>query len=122
MFLVLADFVYWPITCTPRDCSPLRSMTIRVVYVSERKPVLKFDLCVSQSLTVLEFLVANGAERIIDELREHAYQVQVGGRISRSVLRVKLHLISEICSSSDDALVSRPSFNLTCMWCCDLIV
>ncbi|CAM6092744.1 unnamed protein product [Calypogeia fissa] len=31
---------------------------------------------VYKSLTVLEFLVANGAERIIDELREHAYQVQ----------------------------------------------
>lgn len=30
-----------------------------------------------QSLTVLEFLVANGAERIIDELREQAYQIQV---------------------------------------------
>lgn len=31
---------------------------------------------VYKSLTVLEFLVANGAERIIDELREHSYQVQ----------------------------------------------
>lgn len=30
-----------------------------------------------QSLTVLDFLVANGAERVIDELREQAFQVQV---------------------------------------------
>ena len=33
---------------------------------------------VYKSLTVLEFLVAQGAERVIDELREHQYQVQVG--------------------------------------------
>ncbi|KAJ7516969.1 hypothetical protein O6H91_21G006900 [Diphasiastrum complanatum] len=31
---------------------------------------------VYKALTVLEFLVANGAERVIDELREHAYQLQ----------------------------------------------
>jgi hypothetical protein len=30
-----------------------------------------------QALTVLEFLVANGAERVIDELQEHTYQIQV---------------------------------------------
>jgi epsin len=32
---------------------------------------------VYKSLTVLEFLVAQGAERVIDELREHQYQIQV---------------------------------------------
>eukprot|EP00246_Nothoceros_aenigmaticus_P004063 TRINITY_DN1537_c0_g1_i2.p1 TRINITY_DN1537_c0_g1~~TRINITY_DN1537_c0_g1_i2.p1 ORF type:complete len:135 (-),score=25.48 TRINITY_DN1537_c0_g1_i2:29-433(-) len=32
---------------------------------------------VYKALTVLEFLVANGAERIIDDFSEHAYQVQV---------------------------------------------
>ena len=38
---------------------------------------------ICQSMTVLEFLVANGAERIIDELREQAYQIQVvAGQIS----------------------------------------
>lgn len=26
---------------------------------------------------MLEFLVANGAERVIDELQEHTYQIQV---------------------------------------------
>eukprot|EP00246_Nothoceros_aenigmaticus_P004064 TRINITY_DN1537_c0_g1_i3.p1 TRINITY_DN1537_c0_g1~~TRINITY_DN1537_c0_g1_i3.p1 ORF type:complete len:462 (-),score=106.86 TRINITY_DN1537_c0_g1_i3:450-1835(-) len=31
---------------------------------------------VYKALTVLEFLVANGAERIIDDFSEHAYQVQ----------------------------------------------
>ncbi len=30
-----------------------------------------------QSLTVMEYLIANGAERVIDELREQAYQIQV---------------------------------------------
>lgn len=30
-----------------------------------------------QALTVLEYLVANGAERVIDELQEHTYQIQV---------------------------------------------
>lgn len=34
---------------------------------------------VYKSLTVLEFLVAQGAERVIDELREHQYQIQVSG-------------------------------------------
>lgn len=33
--------------------------------------------CDWQALTVLEFLVANGAERVIDELQEHTYQIQV---------------------------------------------
>jgi len=33
--------------------------------------------CVWQALTVLEYLVANGAERVIDELLEHTYQIQV---------------------------------------------
>lgn len=32
---------------------------------------------VFQALTVLEYLVANGADRVIDELREHTYQIQV---------------------------------------------
>ncbi|XP_027348930.1 clathrin interactor EPSIN 2-like isoform X2 [Abrus precatorius] len=30
---------------------------------------------VYKALTVLEFLVANGSERVIDEIREHAYQI-----------------------------------------------
>lgn len=30
-----------------------------------------------QALTVLEYLVANGTERVIDEIREHAYQISV---------------------------------------------
>jgi hypothetical protein len=33
--------------------------------------------CLCQSLTVLEYLVANGSERVIDELREHTYHIQV---------------------------------------------
>jgi hypothetical protein len=32
---------------------------------------------VYKSLTVLEYLVANGSERVIDELREHTYHIQV---------------------------------------------
>jgi epsin len=31
---------------------------------------------VYKSLTVLEYLVANGSERVIDELREHTYHIQ----------------------------------------------
>ncbi|XP_024386908.1 clathrin interactor EPSIN 2 [Physcomitrium patens] len=31
---------------------------------------------VYKALTVLEFLIANGAERVIDELQEHTYQIQ----------------------------------------------
>jgi len=31
---------------------------------------------VYKALTVLEYLVANGADRVIDELREHTYQIQ----------------------------------------------
>lgn len=30
-----------------------------------------------QSLTVLDYLVGNGSERVIDDLREHAYQISV---------------------------------------------
>lgn len=30
-----------------------------------------------QALTVLEYLVAHGSERVIDEIREHAYQISV---------------------------------------------
>lgn len=30
-----------------------------------------------QALTVLEYLVANGSERVIDDIREHSYQIQV---------------------------------------------
>lgn len=31
----------------------------------------------SQGLTVLEYLVAHGSERVIDDIREHAYQISV---------------------------------------------
>ncbi|XP_031404659.1 clathrin interactor EPSIN 2-like [Punica granatum] len=31
---------------------------------------------VYKALTVLEYMVANGSERVIDEIREHAYQIQ----------------------------------------------
>lgn len=30
-----------------------------------------------QGLTVLEYLVAHGSERVIDDIREHAYQISV---------------------------------------------
>jgi len=30
-----------------------------------------------QALTVLEYLVGHGSERVIHEIREHAYQIQV---------------------------------------------
>jgi len=30
-----------------------------------------------QALTVLEYVVANGSERVIEEIREHAYQISV---------------------------------------------
>jgi len=33
--------------------------------------------CAVQTLVVMEFLVANGSERCIDELRENMYQIQV---------------------------------------------
>ncbi|KAL9687033.1 hypothetical protein QQ045_031429 [Rhodiola kirilowii] len=32
---------------------------------------------VYKGLIVLEYLVANGSERVIDEIREHAYQISV---------------------------------------------
>lgn len=32
---------------------------------------------VYKGLTVLEYLVAHGAERVIDDIREHAYQISV---------------------------------------------
>ena len=35
-------------------------------------------MCVGfQALTVLEYLVAHGSERVIDEIREHSYQISV---------------------------------------------
>jgi hypothetical protein len=35
-------------------------------------------MCVGfQALTVLEYLVAHGSERAIDEIREHSYQITV---------------------------------------------
>lgn len=30
-----------------------------------------------QGLTVLEYLVAHGSERVVDDIREHAYQISV---------------------------------------------
>lgn len=30
-----------------------------------------------QALIILEYLVAHGSERVIDEIREHAYQISV---------------------------------------------
>ena len=30
-----------------------------------------------QALTVLEYLVAHGSERVIDEIKEHSYQISV---------------------------------------------
>lgn len=30
-----------------------------------------------QALTVLDYLVAHGSERVIEEIREHAYQISV---------------------------------------------
>jgi len=30
-----------------------------------------------QALTVLEYIVANGSERVIEEIREHAHQISV---------------------------------------------
>lgn len=48
---------------------------------------------VLQALTVLEFLVANGAERIIDDFSEHAYQVQV---CARSVCSLFMRMFKSI--------------------------
>lgn len=38
---------------------------------------LKTTCCVFQALTVLDYMVAHGSERVIDEIREHAYQISV---------------------------------------------
>lgn len=39
---------------------------------------MKFTILYSwQALTVLEYLVAHGSERVIDEIKEHAYQISV---------------------------------------------
>lgn len=38
---------------------------------------LKHPYVVFQALTVLEYLVAHGSERVIDEIREHSYQISV---------------------------------------------
>ena len=35
------------------------------------------NLYLSQGLTVLEYLVGHGSERVIDDIREHAYQISV---------------------------------------------
>lgn len=32
---------------------------------------------VYKGLTVLEYLVANGSERVIEDIREHGYQIEV---------------------------------------------
>lgn len=53
----------------------------------------------TQALTVLEYLVAHGSERVIDEIREHAYQISV---------------LYAICFHSSAILESKTY--LTCFW------
>lgn len=69
------------------------------------------NLYLSQGLTVLEYLVGHGSERVIDDIREHAYQISVH-------LIFSFHYDSHIYSGSQIfmkcdysiLLINRPSF------------
>lgn len=49
-----------------------------------------------QALTVLEYLVANGSERVIDELQEHTYQIQVNIRRNLQPCVSSVHFIMNV--------------------------
>jgi hypothetical protein len=80
---------------------------------------------VCQSLTVLEYLVANGSERVIDELQEHTYHIQVSQLTPYWPL---WFLLSKIClqdKSTINSLLELVNDMCSCGYCggfsCNLI-
>jgi hypothetical protein len=41
------------------------------------KTFILYPFVVVQALTLLEYLVAHGSERVIDDIKEHSYQISV---------------------------------------------
>lgn len=62
---------------------------------------------VYKSLTVLEFLVAQGAERVIDELREHQYQIQVRNTLQAYYCSRRGWMLGGICAQISCIMSTR---------------
>lgn len=78
IFLCIHEFIIMPLSWNPRILSCMVfAFTADHTLLKQHSPYVYALNVQQQALTVLEYLVAHGSERVIGEIREHTHQISV---------------------------------------------